>query len=90
MAAVNLLDENLVLWDDFRNGDADAFCRIRASIFNTSFVKFYLLKSLRRKLNKERYKKRSFLTCRDSEFEKLFNEIPAAEKLLSFRKHFLK
>lgn len=88
MSAINFLDENLLLWNKFRNGDADAFGELmrihyqdlfnygsriakdeelakdciqdlfltlwekRLTINETSFVKYYLLKSLRRKIIK--------------------------------------
>src|SRR5579872_3310690 len=86
MASVNLLDENLLLWSKFRNGNTDAFGELmrthyqdlfnygirftkdtqlvkdciqdlfltlwvnRLSINDTSFIKYYLLKSLRNDL----------------------------------------
>src|ERR1051325_334426 len=88
MASVNLLDENLLLWNEFRNGNADAFGQLikihyqdlfnygtrftkdeemvkdciqdlflalwanRLTINETSFVKYYLLKSLRHSLSR--------------------------------------
>ncbi|HXB08627.1 MAG TPA: sigma-70 family RNA polymerase sigma factor [Puia sp.] len=88
MASVNLLDENLLLWSKFRNGNANAFGELmrthyqdlfnygtrftkdqglvkdciqelflalwvhRLSISETSFVKYYLLKSLRHSLTR--------------------------------------
>jgi RNA polymerase sigma-70 factor (ECF subfamily) len=88
MASVNLLDENLLVWNKFRNGNADAFGELmhthyqdlfnygtrftkdsqlvkdcihdlflalwahRLTISETSFVKYYLLKSLRDSLTR--------------------------------------
>lgn len=105
MQPVNLLDEDLRLWDQFRNGDADAFAALirvhyqdlfnygtriardedlvkdgiqdlllslwknRATISGTSFVKYYLLKSLRRRLMKTIDKKRYFNVSEHSYFE---------------------
>lgn len=105
MRPINLLDENLVLWNNFRAGDADAFGELmrlhyndlynygsrftreaelvkdciqdlflvlwknRTTINETSFVKYYLLKSLRRKLNKEITKRKNSLVTVYSEFE---------------------
>jgi len=94
MDSINLLDENLLLWDKFRKGDADAFGELmrihyqdlfnygtriakdeeltkdciqdlfltlwekRLTVNETSFVKYYLLKSLRRRIIKAIDKKR--------------------------------
>jgi RNA polymerase sigma factor (sigma-70 family) len=115
MGSVNLLDEDLVLWNMFRNGDAGAFGELmhlhytdlfnygtrftretelvkdciqdlflslwknKATVNETSFVKYYLLKSLRRKLSRSVHKKRYSLVQREFEFENLFNEIPSVE-----------
>lgn len=112
MASVNLLDENLQLWNKFRNGNADAFGELmqthyrdlfnygtrfskdtdlvraciqhlflavwinRLTISESSFFKYYLLKSLRHQLVT------SFTpTRRNSEpqFEYFFNNSPSAE-----------
>jgi len=94
MSSINLLDENLLLWNKFRNGDADAFGELmrihyqdlflygiriakdeelvkdciqdlflslwekRLTVNETSFVKYYLLRSLRRRIMKAMDRKR--------------------------------
>jgi RNA polymerase sigma factor (sigma-70 family) len=124
MRSINLLDENLRLWNAFRGGNADAFgelirvhyqdlfnygtrftkdgelvkdCiqdlflalwRNRLTISETSFVKYYLLKSLRRNLNKAFIKHRHAGVWNELYFESLFGgarlpeEIPSAENKL--------
>jgi RNA polymerase sigma factor (sigma-70 family) len=114
MSYINLLDENLLLWNRFREGDADAFAALmnihyrdlfhygerivrdhelvkdciqdlflslwehRSTINETSFVKYYLLKSLRRKLIRAIEKKRYLNISDDSYFEGIFDrELPA-------------
>ena len=105
MQPINLLDDDLLLWDKFRNGDADAFAALirvhyqdlfnygtriardeelvkdgiqdlllslwknRSTISGTSFVKYYLLKSLRRGLMKTMDKRRHFSLSDYSYFE---------------------
>lgn len=110
MGSINLLDENLRLWNQFRSGNADAFGELirihyqdlfnygtrftkdeelvkdciqdlflalwknRLTISETSFVKYYLLKSLRRGLNKAFDKRKHAGAWNELYFEALFNE----------------
>ncbi len=121
MGTVNLLDEDLVLWNKFRNGDAAAFGEImhlhyndlynygtrftketelvkdciqdlfltlwknKSTINETSFIKYYLLKSLRRKLGKELDKKKYAYAYREPEFENLFNETSTTEQAIELK-----
>jgi RNA polymerase sigma factor (sigma-70 family) len=109
MAFVNLLDENLLVWNKFRNGNADAFGELmhthyqdlfnygtrftkdtqlvtdciqdiflalwvdRLTISETSFVKYYLLKSLRHSLTTAISRSRRQI---EPQFEYLFNCAP--------------
>ena len=109
MSAVNLLDEDLFLWNEFRSGNAEAFGALirvhypdlfqygtrftkdkelvkdclqdlflelwanRETISETSFVKYYLLKSLRRRLNKKIGRSRYTGSWEELHFESLFN-----------------
>lgn len=109
MNAINLLDENLLLWNKFRQGDADAFGKLmrihyqdlfnygsriakdeelakdciqdlfctlwdkRLTINETSFVKYYLLKSLRRKIIRAIDKKKYPGTKKGSGLKALFH-----------------
>ncbi|MFT3935176.1 MAG: sigma-70 family RNA polymerase sigma factor [Chitinophagaceae bacterium] len=118
MGTVNLLDENLMLWDRFRNGDSWAFSELmrlhyndlynygsrftketelvkdciqdlflslwknRATINSTSFVKYYLLKSLRRMLKRAVGKKKYLLMPKEFAFENFFNAVPSAENAM--------
>src|SRR6185503_8511438 len=113
MSSINLLDEDLYTWNEFRNGNADAFGKLirthyqdlynygtrftrdaelvkdciqdlflvlwtnRQTISETSFVKYYLLKSLRRKLGD--CKSRPFSSRYEPHFETFFSEVPAVE-----------
>jgi len=112
MSSVNLLDENLLLWNEFRNGNADAFGQLmrihyqdlfnygtrftrneamvkdriqdlflslwtnRLTISETSFVKYYLLKSLRRNLAHTAGRFRGQNNWSELHFEALFNDAP--------------
>lgn len=123
MGSINLLDENLLLWNEFRNGNADAFgelirlhyqdlynygtrftrdgelvkdCiqdlflalwRNRETISETSFVKFYLLKSLRRGLGKAIDRSRRTDTWDELHFESLFSGTPAVENRIIAEEH---
>ena len=120
MASVNLLDENLQLWNEFRNGNADAFGELmhthyqdlfnyatrftkdeelvkdciqdlflalwtnRLTISETSFVKYYLLKSLRhnlvRAISRSRHRG-------EGNFDDLFNSAPPVEYHLIREEH---
>ncbi len=118
MNTVNLLDENLLLWNQFREGDADAFGEImrlhyndlfsygsrftkdaelikdciqelflslwknRLTISQTSFVKYYLLTSLRRRLNKAIKKAVRFSIRNELTFQGLFIEDASPENNL--------
>ncbi|HXB91633.1 MAG TPA: sigma-70 family RNA polymerase sigma factor [Puia sp.] len=115
MGSVNLLDENLILWNEFRSGNADAFGELirihyqdlfqygtrftgdeelvkdsiqdlflelwtnRLTISSTSFVKYYLLKSLRRLLGRKIGRSRQVTTWDELHFESLFNGAPSVE-----------
>ena len=115
MSAVNLLDEDLFLWNEFRSGNAEAFGALirvhypdlfqygtrftkdkelvkdclqdlflelwanRETISETSFVKYYLLKSLRRRLNKKIGRSRYTGSWEELHFESLFNGSPSIE-----------
>ena len=122
MASVNLLDENLLLWNEFRNGNADAFGELmrthyqdlfnygtrftrdtdlvkdciqdlfltlwthRLTINETSFVKYYLLKSLRHNLTHaiSQLRRRSELS-----FEDLFHSAPPIVESLIREEHLV-
>lgn len=133
MSSINLLDENLLLWNKFRDGDADAFGAImrvhyqdlfnygtkfikdeelvkdcmqdmflalwknRLTISETSFVKYYLLKSLRRRLNRAMDKNRHFGVYSNLHFTDVFsggisaeNKIILEESLLELSKKMQK
>jgi len=115
MSSINLLDEDLYIWNEFRNGNADAFGKLirthyqdlynygtrftrdeelvkdciqdlflalwanRQTISETSFVKYYLLKSLRRRLGEAVGKSRPFSSRYEPHFETFFSEVPAVE-----------
>jgi RNA polymerase sigma factor (sigma-70 family) len=115
MSAVNLLDEDLFLWNEFRSGNAEAFGALirvhypdlfqygtrftkdkelvkdclqdlflelwanRETISETCFVKYYLLKSLRRRLNKKIGRSRYTGSWEELHFESLFNGSPSIE-----------
>jgi RNA polymerase sigma factor (sigma-70 family) len=115
MSAVNLLGEDLFLWNEFRSGNAEAFGALirvhyadlfqygtrftknkelvkdclqdlflelwanRETISETSFVKYYLLKSLRRRLNKKIGRSRYTASWEELHFESLFNGSPSIE-----------
>jgi len=120
MASVNLLDENLLLWNKFRSGDADAFGELmhthyqdlfhygtrftkdaelvkdriqdlflhlwidRLTISENSFVKYYLLKSLRHDLTRAiSHSRRSI----EPQFEYLFGSAPPVESRLIREEH---
>ena len=113
MSSVNLLDENLLLWNEFRNGNADAFGQLikihyqdlfnygtrftrdeemvkdciqdlflalwanRLTISPTSFVKYYLLKSLRHNLARTIGRSKYHNSWNELHFEALFNDSPS-------------
>jgi RNA polymerase sigma factor (sigma-70 family) len=115
MRDVNLLDENLVLWNRFLDGDQNAFADLmrlhykdlynfatrftpdeafikdclqelfltlwknRATINETSFVKFYLLKSLRRRLFRGLSRQRKSIGYTEFQFDTLFRSSPSVE-----------
>ncbi len=115
MSSVNLLDEDLSLWNEFRSGHADAFGELirihyqdlfhygtrftrdeelvkdciqdlflelwtnRLTISSTSFVKYYLLKSLRRRLGRKIGLSRQVTAWDELHFESLFNGAPSVE-----------
>lgn len=115
MSSVNLLDEDLFLWNEFRSGHADAFGELirihyqdlfhygtrftrdeelvkdciqdlflelwtnRLTISSTSFVKYYLLKSLRRRLGRKIGRSRQVTAWDELHFESLFNGAPSVE-----------
>jgi RNA polymerase sigma factor (sigma-70 family) len=115
MSAVNLLDEDLFLWNEFRSGNAEAFGALirvhypdlfqygtrftkdkelvkdclqdlflelwanRETISETSFVKYYLLKSLRRRLKRKIGRSRYTGSWEELHFESLFNGSPSIE-----------
>jgi len=109
MSPVNLLGEDLSLWNEYRSGNADAFAELirvhypdllhygtrftrdtglvkdclqdlfmelwinRESICGTSFVRYYLLRSLRRKLARKLGRSRYTGSWEDLNFESVFN-----------------
>jgi RNA polymerase sigma factor (sigma-70 family) len=115
MSAVNLLGEDLFLWNEYRSGNADAFGALirvhypdlfhygtrftrdaelvkdclqdlflelwinRESISETSFVKYYLLKALRRKLTRKIGRSRYTGSWEELHFESLFSGSPSVE-----------
>jgi RNA polymerase sigma factor (sigma-70 family) len=115
MSAVNLLGEDLFLWNEYRNGNAEAFGALirvhyqdlfhygtrftkdtelvkdclqdlflelwinRETISETSFVKYYLLKALRRKLNRKVGRSRYAGSWEELHFESLFSGAPSVE-----------
>ena len=118
MGSVNLLDEDLLLWNEFRNGNADAFGELirvhyqdlihygtrftkdeelvkdclqdlflelwanRLTISETSFVKYYLLKALRRRLGRKIGRSKHAASRDELHFENLFNGSPSIETQL--------
>ena len=108
MSALNLLGEDLHLWNEYRGGNADAFGALirvhysdlfhygtrftrdaelvkdclqdlfmelwinRETISETSFVKYYLLKALRRKLTRRIGRSRYTGSWEELRFESLF------------------
>ncbi|HTR29104.1 MAG TPA: sigma-70 family RNA polymerase sigma factor [Puia sp.] len=108
MSVVNLLGEDLHLWNEYRSGNADAFGALirvhysdlfhygtrftrdaelvkdclqdlflelwinRETISETSFVKYYLLKALRRKLTRRIGRSRYTGSWEELHFESLF------------------
>ena len=115
MSALNLLGEDLYLWNEYRSGNADAFGALvrvhypdlfhygtrftrdaelvkdclqdlflelwinRETISETSFVKYYLLKSLRRKLSRRIGRSRYTGSWEELHFETLFAGSPGVE-----------
>ena len=115
MSAVNLLDENLLLWNEFRNGKTDAFGQLirihyqdlynygtrftrdedivkdcvqdlflslwtnRLTISETSFVKYYLLKALRRNLARAISQSKYYNNWSELHFEALFRDSSSIE-----------
>lgn len=115
MSVVNLLGEDLLLWNAYRSGNADAFGALmrvhypdlfhygtrftrdtelvkdclqdlflelwinRETISETCFVKYYLLKALRRKLNRRIGRSRYTGSWEELHFESLFSGAPAPE-----------
>jgi RNA polymerase sigma factor (sigma-70 family) len=109
MSVVNLLGEDLLLWNEYRSGNADAFGALirvhysdlyrygtrftrdaglvkdcmqdlflelwinRETISETSFVKYYLLKALRRKLTRRIGRSRYAGSWEELNFESIFN-----------------
>jgi RNA polymerase sigma factor (sigma-70 family) len=109
MSVVNLLGEDLLLWNEYRSGNADAFGALirvhysdlyrygtrftrdaalvkdcmqdlflelwinRETISETSFVKYYLLKALRRKLTRRIGRSRYTGSWEELNFESIFN-----------------
>jgi RNA polymerase sigma factor (sigma-70 family) len=109
MNAVNLLGEDLFLWNEYRSGNADAFGALirvhypdlfhygtrftrdaelvkdslqdlflelwinRETISATSFVKYYLLKALRRKLTRKIGRSRYTGSWEELHFESILN-----------------
>lgn len=116
MSVVNLLGEDLHLWNEYRGGNADAFGALirvhysdlfqygtrftrdsdlvkdclqdlflelwinRETISETSFVRYYLLKALRRKLTRRIGRSRNSGSWDELQFESLF---PVAHPLES-------
>ncbi len=108
MSVVNLLGEDLHLWNGYRGGNADAFSALirvhysdlfhygtrftrdadlvkdclqdlflelwinRETISETSFVRYYLLKALRRKLIRRIGRSKYTGSCEELQFESLF------------------
>jgi RNA polymerase sigma factor (sigma-70 family) len=115
MSAVNLLGEDLFLWNEFRSGNADAFGALirvhypdlfhygtrftrdaelvkdclqdlflelwinRETISETSFVKYYLLKALRRKLTRKIGRSRYTGSWEELHFESILNGTHSVE-----------
>ncbi len=109
MSVVNLLGEDLLLWNEYRSGNAGAFGALirvhysdlfrygtrftrdaelvkdcmqdlflelwinRETISETSFVKYYLLKALRRKLTRRIGRSRYTGSWEELNFESIFN-----------------
>lgn len=118
MSLVNLLDEDLYLWNEYRSGNAEAFGALirvhysdlfhygtrftrdvelvsdclqdlflelwinRETISETSFVKYYLMKALRRKLTRRIGRSRYTGTWEEIHFESLFSATHSAEARL--------
>lgn len=118
MPSINLLDENLLLWNEFRNGNADAFAALmrthyqdlfdygtrftkdeelvkdciqdlflslwahRLTISETSFVKYYLLKSLRHSLVRAIERSRHYNHPGEGHFISMFNGAAADNDIL--------
>jgi RNA polymerase sigma factor (sigma-70 family) len=115
MSAVNLLDENLLLWNEFRSGKTDAFRQLirihyqdlynygsrftrdedivkdciqdlflslwtnRLTISENSFVKYYLLKTLRRHLARAIGQSKYYNGWSELHFEALFRDSSSIE-----------
>jgi RNA polymerase sigma factor (sigma-70 family) len=115
MSAVNLLGEDLFLWNEYRSGNADAFGALvrvhypdlfhygtrftrdadlvkdclqdlflelwinRETISETSFVKYYLLKALRRKLTRKIGRSRYTGSWEELHFESMLNGTHSVE-----------
>ena len=115
MSVVNLLGEDLLLWNEYRSGNADAFGALirvhysdlfhygtrftrdtemvkdclqdlflelwinREAISETSFVKYYLLKALRRKLTRRIGRSRYTGSWEELHFESIFSGTPTVE-----------
>jgi RNA polymerase sigma factor (sigma-70 family) len=115
MSVVNLLGEDLLLWNEYRSGNANAFGALirvhypdllhygtrftrdaelvkdclqdlflelwinRETISETSFVKYYLLKALRRKLTRKIGRSRYTGSWEELHFESIFNGTPSVE-----------
>jgi RNA polymerase sigma factor (sigma-70 family) len=115
MSVVNLLGEDLLLWNEYRSGNADAFGALirvhypdlfhygtrftrdsdlvkdclqdlflelwinRETISETSFVKYYLLKALRRKLTRRIGRSKYTGSWEELHFESFFNGTPSVE-----------
>ncbi len=115
MSAVNLLGEDLFLWNEYRSGNADAFGALvrvhypdlfhygtrftrdadlvkdciqdlflelwinRETISETSFVKYYLLKALRRKLTRKIGRSRYTGSWEELHFESILNGTHSVE-----------
>jgi RNA polymerase sigma factor (sigma-70 family) len=123
MSAVNLLGEDLFLWNEFRSGNAEAFGALirvhysdlfqygtrftknkelvkdclqdlflelwanREAINETSFVKYYLLKSLRRRLMKKVGRLRYSGSWEELHFESIFYGSPSVETNIIQEEH---
>ena len=119
MSVVNLLGEDLLLWNEYRSGNADAFGALirvhypdlfhygtrftrdaelvkdclqdlflelwinRETISETSFVKYYLLKALRRKLTRKIGRSRYTGSWEELHFESIFNGTRRWRRVLS-------